>query len=100
MLWWSSWEKIIKTTSSGHLRYDRFKDNLKSNNFIHSILEVLFDNIEGTISSTLINLCYYIAEYYEDGFVSAASDSGLTFSGSMSAIETSSMMNDVSINIS
>ena len=50
------------------------------------------------LSSSLINLCHYIAEYYEDEFVSAAGDSGLTFSGSMSAIETASMMNDVGIN--
>ena len=51
------------------------------------------------MSSSLINVCHYIAEYYEDEFVSAASDSGLTFSGSMSDIETASMMNDIGINI-
>ena len=48
----------------------------------------------------MINSCHYIAEYYEDNFISAAGDSGLTFSSSMSAIETASMMNDVGINIS
>ena len=41
-----------------------------------------------------------MAEYYEDEFVSAAGDSGLTFSASMSAIETTSMINDVDNNIS
>ena len=45
------------------------------------MLVVLSDNIEGEISSILINLCHYIAEYYKDKFVSAAGDSGLTFSG-------------------
>ena len=72
---------IIKIPSSSHLRYDRwFIYNLKWNNFIHSILEALSNDIEENISSSLINLCHYIAEYYEDEFVSAAGDSGLTFS--------------------
>ena len=93
-------EKKIQTPSSSHLRYDRFKQNLEYNNFIKSMLETLSDNIKGNISSSLINLCHYIAEYYEDEFVSAAGDSGLTFSSSMSAIETASMMNDIGINIS
>ena len=73
---------------------------MKFNNFIKSILEALSDNVEGNISSSLINLCHYIAEYYKDEFVSAASDPGLTFSGVMSAIETASMMNNVGINFS
>ena len=48
--------KIIKIPSPDPLRYDRFKQNLKSNNFIHSILEVIFDTVEGNISSSLILL--------------------------------------------
>ena len=91
--------KIIQISSSGHLRCDRFKQNLKGDNFIKSMFEVLSNNVEENISSSLINVCHYIAEYYEDEFVSAASDSGLTFSGSMSDIETASMMNDIGINI-
>ena len=43
------------------------------------MLEALSDNVEEIISSSLINLCHYIAEYYEDKFVPAAGDSGLTF---------------------
>ena len=39
-------QKIIKIQSSGHLRYDRFKQNLKCNNFIHSMIEALYNNIE------------------------------------------------------
>ena len=64
------------------------------------MLKVLSDTIEGKISSSLINVCHYIVECYKDKFVLAAGDSGLTFSGSISAIETTSMMNDVGINIS
>ena len=64
------------------------------------MLKVLSDNVEENISSRLIKLCHYIAECYEDEFVSAAGDLGLTFSGSMSAIETARMMNNVGINIS
>ena len=63
------------------------------------MLVALSDNVEGNISSSLINLCHYIAEYYEDEFVSTAGDAGLTFSGLMSAIETASMMTDTGINI-
>lgn len=39
------------------------------------MLEALSDNVEGTILSTLINVCHYITE-----FISAAGDSGLNFS--------------------
>ena len=100
MLGWSWGTKLIKIPSSGHLRYDRFKQNLKSNNLIHLMLKVLSDNVEENISSRLIKLCHYISECYEDEFVSAAGDSGLTFSDSMCASETASMMNDVGINMS
>ena len=40
-------KKIIKIPYFGHLRYDRFKQNLKSNDFTHSLLEALSNNIEG-----------------------------------------------------
>ena len=43
------------------------------------MLKALSNNVEGNISSSLINLCRYIAECYEDKFVSAAGDSGSTF---------------------
>ena len=93
-------KKIIKIPSSGHLRYDIFKQNLKDNNCISLMLEALFNNINGNILLSLINLYHYLAEFYEKEYISAAGDSGLTFSGSMSAIETASMMNDIGINIS
>ena len=64
------------------------------------MLEALYNNVNGNISSSLINLCHYMAEFYEEEYTSAAGDSGLTFSGSMSAIETTGMMNDGGINIS
>ena len=64
------------------------------------MLEVLFNNVNGNISSSLINVCHYIAEFYEEEYITVAGDSGLTFSGFMSDIETASMMNDVGINIS
>ena len=52
-------KKIIKIPSSGHLRYDRFKQNLKDNNFITSMLEALSNNVNGNISSSLRNLCHF-----------------------------------------
>ena len=39
-------KEIINIPSSGHVRYDRFKQNLKCNNFIHSMIEALYNNIE------------------------------------------------------
>ena len=51
----------------------------KSNNYIHQILEALFDNIEEEYSSYFINLCHYIAACYEEEFMSAAGYSGLPF---------------------
>ena len=80
-------KQIIQLPSSGHLRYDRFKQNLKCNNFTNSILVALSDNVEGNISSSLIHLCHYSAEYFKDEFVSAAGDSGLTFPGSLSTMK-------------
>ena len=38
--------KVIKTSSSDHLRYNRFRQNLKIDNFIHSMLKALSDNID------------------------------------------------------
>ena len=93
-------KKLIKIPSSGHLRYYRFKQNLKGNYFICSILEIISDNVEWFFSLSLINVCHYIAECCEDEFVSAAGGSGLTFSSSMPTIETISMTNDIGINIS
>ena len=55
-------KKNINIPSLGHLRYNRFKHNLKSNNFVHPMLKVLSDNDEGNISSSLRNVCYYFAE--------------------------------------
>ena len=51
-------------------------------------------------SSSTINLCRYLTDNYEDEFISAADDSGLTFSGQMSAVETASLMSDIGLNIS
>ena len=42
----------------------------------------------------------YLAENYEDEFITAAGDSGLTSSDQMSAVKTASMMSDVGFNIS
>ena len=44
-------------------------------------------------------LCRCLVENYEEEFITAADDSGLTFSGQMSTVETASMMSDVGLNI-
>ena len=70
---------------------------MKDNNFITLTLEALSNNVNGNISSSLLN---YMAEFYEEEYTSTTGDSGLIVSGFMSAIETASMMNDDSITIS
>ena len=50
--------------------------------------------------SSTINLCRYLADNYEDAFISAAGDSGLTFSGQMSAVETAILIGNIGLNIS
>ena len=45
-------------------------------------LETLYANSDDSYySSTVINVCYYLAETYEGKFKSAAGDSSLIFSG-------------------
>ena len=64
-------------------------------------LKALSCNIDDNYHpSSTINLFRYLADNYEDEFISAAGDSSLTFSGQMSAVKTASMMSDVGLNIS
>ena len=50
--------------------------------------------------SSTINICRYLADNYEDEFITAAGDSSLSFSGQISAVETTSMISDIGLNIS
>ena len=94
-------KELIQIPSVGHLKYDRFKQNVKQHNFIEKTLKSLSCNIDNNNHpSSTIHLCRYRAENYGDKFISAAGDSGLTFLGQMSAIETVSLMSDVGLNIS
>ena len=94
-------KELIQIPSVGHLKYNRFKQNIKQDNFIEKTLKALSCYSDNNYHpSSTINLCRYLAENYEDEFISAAGDSGLTFSGQMSAVETASMMSDVGLNIS
>ena len=92
---------LIQISSAGHLKYDRFKQNVKQNNFIEQTLKVLSCNSDNNyhISST-IHLCRYLTENYEDEFIATAGDYGLTLSGQMLDVESASMMIDVGLNIS
>ena len=99
--WGGRWKKkSIKISSVEHLRYNRFKQNLKSNNYTHPILYALSDNVAGTLLSNLITLYHYITEYYEEELIPVAGDSGLTFSSPIATTETASMMHNVGVNIS
>ena len=92
---------MIQIPSVGHLKYDRFKQNVKQDNVIEQISKALSYNINDDYHPlSTIHLCRYRTENYEDEFISAAGNSGLTFSGQMSAVETASMTSDVCLNIS
>ena len=94
-------KELIQIPSVGHLKYNRFKQNIKQDNFIEKTLKALSCYSDNNYHpSSTINLCRYLADNYEDKFIIAASDSGLTFSGQMSAVETASMMSNVGLNIS
>ena len=98
---WKGKIKLIQIPSVGHLKYDRFKQNVKQDNFIEQTLKALSckSNNKYHPSST-IHLCRYIVENYEDGCITTAGDSGLTFSGQMSAVKIASMMSDIGLHIS
>ena len=94
-------KELIQIPSVGHLKYDRFKPNVKQGNFIEQTLKALSCNSDNNYHpSSTINLCRYLADNCEDEFTTATGNSGLSFSGQMSAVETVSMMSDVGLNIS
>ena len=93
-------KELIQIPSVGHLTYGRFKQNIKHNNFIEQTLEALScDSDDNYYSSSTIHLCRCIAESYEDKFITASSDTSLTFSDQMPGVETTSMMSNAGINI-
>ena len=58
---------MIQIPSVGHLKYDRFKQNVKKNNFMENILKALSCNIdENYHPSSTINLSRYLVDNYED----------------------------------
>ena len=93
-------KELIQIPSVGHLKYGRFKQNIKHNNFIEQNFEALScDSDDNYYSSSTIHLCRCLAENYEDEFITAAGDSSLTFSGQMTGVETVSMMSNTGLNI-
>ena len=92
---------MIQIPSVGHLKYDRFKYNVKKSNVVEQTLKALSCNIDDNYHpSSTINVCRYLVDNYEDEFISTAGDSGLIFSGQMSAVEATSLMSSVGLNIS
>ena len=74
---------------------------LNKKNVIEKRLKALSCNIDDNYHpSSIITLYRYLADNYEVEFISTAGDSGLTFSGQISAVETASLMSDVDLNIS
>ena len=71
------------------------------NNIIEQTVESLSCNSDDNYHpSSIINLCRYVAENYEDEFITTAGGSDLKLSGQISEVETASMMSDVGHSIS
>ena len=58
-------------------------------------LDNLSNNVEMFLSSNVIISCHYLANNFEDEFMSVAGDVGFNFSGQMSFVDTVSIMSDV-----
>ena len=94
-------KELIQIPSVGHLKYDRSKQNVKQGNIIELTLETItYNSNDSYYSSSIINVCCYFAETYEEEFMVATSASGLIFSDRISAVETASMMSGMCLNIS
>ena len=92
---------MIQIPSVGHLKYESFKQKFKQDNFTEQTLKALSCNGDNNFHpSSTIYLCRYLAENYEDEFITAAGDSSLSFSGQNPAFETASMISDLSHNTS
>ena len=66
---------MIQIPFVDHLKYDSFKQDVKTNNFIDQTVKALFcDSDNNCHLSSTINLCRCLAESYEDEFKAAASD--------------------------
>ena len=58
-------KELIRIPSVGYLKYDRFKQNVKQDNFIEQTLKALSCNIDNNYhSSSAMHLCRYLAENY------------------------------------
>lgn len=62
-----------------HLRYDHFKQSILKTYCVELISYILPTNVNNILPSILINERRYFAEYCEDEFISATSDSGFIF---------------------
>ena len=93
-------KKLIQIPSVSHLKCDYFKQNIKKDNFTEQALETLsFNSDNSHYSSSIINICHYLAENYEDRFIPVVGDYSLTYSGKMSVVEATSITSDVGFNI-
>ena len=70
-------KELIQIPSVGHLKCDRFKQNIKPDNSIEQTLEYLSCNSDDNyhFSSTIL-LCRYLAENYKDEFITTTNGSG------------------------
>ena len=59
-------KELIQIPSIGYLKYDRFKQNVKKDNFIEQTLKILSCYSNNYYPSSTIHLCRYLADNYED----------------------------------
>ena len=64
--WGGRGKKINKKSFCRIFKLWSFKTENQNSNIINQILEGLSDNFEESLFLNLINLCYYIADNYEE----------------------------------
>ena len=77
-------ELLVKIPSIGHLRYSKFKYNCKSFNLMHQFCDTFSSNMKEILSSSVVNICHYLASNYDDESIAAT---------------TTTMMSDVGLNV-
>ena len=90
---------VFVVTKSCMTNLDKITKGLISN-IVNQSLDALSNNLEKKLSSSMISLYHYLADNFEDEFMSTTGGTGLAFSNQMSSVENINMISDVGLNTS
>ena len=99
--WVGRGKRIESNSFCWSLKVWSFKTECLKDNFIEHTLENFYSNShDGHYSSSIISLCRYLVEIYEDEFIFAVGDSGLHFLVQYQQLKkNTNIMSDVDLNI-